>query len=72
MDAYRLGGLADLDALDLDASLEDSVTVVEWGHGLAEGLSDNHLEVVLVADPSTETRTATVVGHGPRWSEELS
>lgn len=72
VDAYRLGGLADLDALDLDASLEDSVTVVEWGHGLAEGLSDNHLEVVLVADPSTETRTATVVGHGPRWSEELS
>lgn len=30
VDAYRLGGLAELDALDLDASLEDSVTVVEW------------------------------------------
>ncbi|MBP6995574.1 MAG: tRNA (adenosine(37)-N6)-threonylcarbamoyltransferase complex ATPase subunit type 1 TsaE [Phycicoccus sp.] len=72
VDAYRLGGLADLDALDLDASLEDSVTVVEWGHGLAEGLSDNHLEVVLVADPSTEARTATVVGHGPRWTQEFS
>ena len=33
VDAYRLGGLAELDDLDLDASLEDSVTVVEWGTG---------------------------------------
>lgn len=69
VDAYRLGGLDDLDALDLDASLEESVTVVEWGHGLAEGLSENYLEVFLVADPATEARTATVAGHGPRWAQ---
>ena len=37
VDAYRLGGLAELDDLDLDTSLDDSVTIVEWGHGLAEG-----------------------------------
>ena len=36
VDAYRLGGLTELDALDLDASLEESVTVVEWGHGVAD------------------------------------
>lgn len=35
VDAYRLGGLEELDALDLDSSLEESVTVVEWGEGLA-------------------------------------
>ena len=45
VDAYRLGGLAELDDLDLDTSLEESVTVVEWGHGLAEDLSDDRLEV---------------------------
>lgn len=69
VDAYRLGGLEDLDALDLDASLEESVTVVEWGHGLVEGLAEDHLEVVLVADPETEERRATVTGRGPRWTE---
>ena len=44
-DAYRLGGAAELDDLDLDASLEDSVTVVEWGHGLAEELSESWLDI---------------------------
>src|SRR4051794_36584871 len=31
VDAYRIGGVAEVDDLDLDASLGDSVTVVEWG-----------------------------------------
>ena len=33
VDAYRLGGAVELDDLDLDADVADSVTVVEWGHG---------------------------------------
>src|ERR671914_276392 len=45
VDAYRLGGLAEVDDLDLDASLDEAVTVVEWGEGLAEGLADSRLEV---------------------------
>ena len=45
VDAYRLGGLAELDDLDLDTSLADAVTVVEWGEGLAEALADSRLEV---------------------------
>ena len=47
VDAYRLGGLDELDDLDLDASLEDAVTVVEWGAGLAEGLAESRLDVVI-------------------------
>lgn len=47
VDAYRLGGLAELDDLDLDASLEESVTVVEWGRGLAEDLAEDRLEISL-------------------------
>ena len=47
VDAYRLGSLDDVDALDLDESLEDSVTIVEWGGGLVESLADDRLEIVL-------------------------
>ncbi|MDQ1722234.1 MAG: tRNA threonylcarbamoyladenosine biosynthesis protein TsaE, partial [Pseudonocardiales bacterium] len=38
VDAYRLGSLAEVDDLDLDVALADSVTVVEWGAGLVEQL----------------------------------
>jgi tRNA threonylcarbamoyladenosine biosynthesis protein TsaE len=68
VDAYRLGGALELDALDLDASVDDSITVVEWGSGLAEDLSEDRLEVVLDVDTATEERTATVTGVGGRWS----
>ena len=45
VDAYRLGSLEEIDALDLDSSLDVSLTVVEWGAGKAEVLSQNRLEV---------------------------
>ena len=48
VDAYRLDSLAEVDDLDLDASLADSVTVVEWGEGLVEGLSADRLQVNIV------------------------
>lgn len=53
VDAYRLGGLAELDDLDLDASLADSVTVVEWGEGLAERLSSDVVHVRIDRDADT-------------------
>ncbi len=45
VDAYRLGGLAELDDLDLDTSLDEAVTVVEWGEGLAEQLAERRIEI---------------------------
>lgn len=54
VDAYRLGGLAELDDLDLDADLGEVVTVVEWGHGLAEGLAEDRLELVLTRHAGDE------------------
>lgn len=45
VDAYRLGAIGEVDDLDLDASLDESVTVVEWGAGLVDGLSSARLEV---------------------------
>ncbi len=48
VDAYRLGGLEELDDLDLDTSLDEAVTVVEWGEGVAEGLADDRLHIRIV------------------------
>jgi tRNA threonylcarbamoyladenosine biosynthesis protein TsaE len=74
VDAYRLGGVADVDDLDLDASAAESVTVVEWGQGLVEQLADEHLEVRLDRrdDVGDETRTAVLVPHGPGWEQRLA
>jgi tRNA threonylcarbamoyladenosine biosynthesis protein TsaE len=70
VDAYRVGGFAELDDLDLDASLEDAVTVVEWGHGLAEALAPDRLDIVVTRgdDDSDETRSLRITPIGPRWA----
>jgi tRNA threonylcarbamoyladenosine biosynthesis protein TsaE len=51
-DAYRLASPAEVDDLDLDASLETSVTVVEWGGGLVEGLAADRLEISIAPTAS--------------------
>ncbi len=69
VDAYRLGGAAELDDLDLDTDLDLAVTVVEWGEGLAESLAADRLEVALHRDHTgeSEERRATVTPVGSRW-----
>jgi tRNA threonylcarbamoyladenosine biosynthesis protein TsaE len=68
VDAYRLGGFAELDDLDLDASVAESVTIVEWGEGLAEGLADDRLEVIISrGEGPGETREVRIEGVGDRW-----
>jgi tRNA threonylcarbamoyladenosine biosynthesis protein TsaE len=76
VDAYRLGGMAELDDLDLDTDLEDAVTVVEWGSGLAEGLSESRLEVRIVRaltidelDGEEDPRRVEITPVGPRWHD---
>lgn len=48
VDAYRIENMDDLDALDIDASLADSVTVVEWGAGKIEALTAQRLVVNII------------------------
>ena len=83
VDAYRLGpasgsgaATAELDDLDLDVSVEESVTVVEWGEGLAETLADDRLEVLITRSTGgggqatagdAETRTVRLTPVGARW-----
>ncbi|GAA4916475.1 tRNA threonylcarbamoyladenosine biosynthesis protein TsaE [Stackebrandtia albiflava] len=71
VDAYRLSGVDELDDLDLDASLEESVTVVEWGGGLAEQLSDAYL-LVEIDRRDDDVRDVTLTGHGGDWVERLA
>ena len=83
VDAYRLGDAAEIDDIDLDATTEESVTVVEWGEGMAEQLSDSWLAITIETRaaspgdplgtacgvPSDEMRVVTIRPHGPRWLE---
>lgn len=83
VDAYRLGGVDvdgsgrnELDDLDLDASLDEVVTIVEWGAGLADALSDSRLEITIERssggseDNSNDwdPRTVTIHPIGTRWA----
>ncbi|GAA5178276.1 tRNA (adenosine(37)-N6)-threonylcarbamoyltransferase complex ATPase subunit type 1 TsaE [Rugosimonospora acidiphila] len=74
-DAYRLGAvndpLGEVDALDLDASLEDSVTLVEWGEGMAEQLSDEYLEI-RIDRHDDESREISLIPHAGDWSTRLA
>ncbi|WP_405999093.1 tRNA (adenosine(37)-N6)-threonylcarbamoyltransferase complex ATPase subunit type 1 TsaE [Streptomyces sp. NBC_00829] len=72
VDAYRLGGgLDEMEDLDLDVSLPESVVVVEWGDGKVEDLSDDRLHVLIhrvVGDTEDDRREVTLTGHGTRWA----
>ncbi|WP_253953847.1 tRNA (adenosine(37)-N6)-threonylcarbamoyltransferase complex ATPase subunit type 1 TsaE [Schaalia sp. 19OD2882] len=46
-DAYRITGVEDLETLDLDSTVDEAVTVVEWGRGKTEAMSESRLEVDL-------------------------
>ncbi|NUR99374.1 MAG: bifunctional acetyltransferase/tRNA (adenosine(37)-N6)-threonylcarbamoyltransferase complex ATPase subunit type 1 TsaE, partial [Kribbellaceae bacterium] len=48
----------------------DAVTVVEWGHGLAEGLAPDRLDIVVTRgdDDTDETRSLRITPVGPRWA----
>ena len=72
VDAYRLGGDLEVDDLDLDASLEESVTVVEWGEGLVEGLADDRLEIRIDREAGDDARVVTLRGVGARWADTPS
>lgn len=75
VDAYRLTSLAELDDLDLDTTLAEAVTVVEWGDDAA-ALSQDRLHLTILRerggeidmdDPSGGPREVRIVSHGSRW-----
>jgi tRNA threonylcarbamoyladenosine biosynthesis protein TsaE len=75
VDAYRLGAVSDprgeVDALDLDASMDGAVTLVEWGEGIVEQLAEAHLDV-RIDRRDDETRVVELVPRGGDWAERLA
>ena len=86
-DAYRIKDLRDLETLDLDSSLDEAVTVVEWGEGKTEAMSDERLSIEVrrasggQADTDGDiidlehmddgTRLIVLRAHGHRWDGVL-
>jgi tRNA threonylcarbamoyladenosine biosynthesis protein TsaE len=66
IDAYRLSTPAELDDLDIDFA--GSISVLEWGKGFAEGLTESMLEIQIVRDLETDLRTMQLSGTG-RFSD---
>lgn len=67
VDAYRLDDLTQLDGLDLDTDLVDAAVVVEWGEGLAEALSVDHL-LIRLDRRDDDVRVASLAGNGA-WAD---
>ena len=83
-DAYRITALGDLETLDLDSSLDEAVTVVEWGEGKTEAMSPERLVIdVRRAEGGQACRDGHVIdleymddgmrsivlhAHGSRWN----
>ncbi len=86
-DAYRIKDLSDLETLDLDSSLDEAVTVVEWGEGKTEAMSDERLsievrrasggeaahdgDVIDLENMDDGTRVIILHAHGHRWDGVL-
>jgi tRNA threonylcarbamoyladenosine biosynthesis protein TsaE len=74
VDAYRIHenqsvNAALFDDLDLESYLSNSVTVVEWGEGIANRITDAFLELKLSFGLGENERVIEIVKHGARWDE---
>lgn len=81
VDAYRLTSMEELDALDLDTTLDEALTVVEWGEGKTEVLSADRLEITIERPEGSASgeepedlltdapRVLTLLSHGERSAQ---
>jgi tRNA threonylcarbamoyladenosine biosynthesis protein TsaE len=67
IDAYRLSSIDEIEDLELDSGLPESITVVEWGSGLVEQWAPSRLEVGIQRSSDSERRIITLQAHGPDW-----
>ena len=68
VDAYRLGSALELDDLDID--VDRSVVIVEWGHGMVDGLRDSWWEIELERE-SGGRGADTMCGDPSRAAQDL-
>jgi tRNA threonylcarbamoyladenosine biosynthesis protein TsaE len=67
VDAYRLAGAAEVDDLDLDSTAPRAITLVEWGEGVAEQLTDSRLVVRISRSDAADQRLVHLEPIGPRF-----
>jgi tRNA threonylcarbamoyladenosine biosynthesis protein TsaE len=71
VDAYRLMGNKnanfEFDDLDLDTSIKDAITVIEWGDSVALRLMDEYLLIKIEFGEGESERLVSATGHGLRW-----
>lgn len=72
VDAYRLHSMDEVDDLDLDVDTDTAVTVVEWGAGLVEQLSETRLEIAIMRGPDSDTRTVRLFPYGGDWPRRIA
>lgn len=70
VDAYRLKTAGELDDLDLESGLDTAVTVVEWGRGKVEHLSDSRLEISLLRATGNAGAGGSASGGGSPLEED--
>jgi len=82
VDAYRLASPGEIDDIDLENTMDTSVTVVEWGADRVEHLADSRLEIDLLratgaargpqldfeGEDDDEPRILRLRAIGPRWA----
>jgi tRNA threonylcarbamoyl adenosine modification protein YjeE len=66
IDAYRLSEPRELDDLDID--YPNSISVIEWGKGFTDGLSESMLEIQIERFLESEERKLSISGFG-RFSD---
>jgi tRNA threonylcarbamoyladenosine biosynthesis protein TsaE len=64
VDAYRLIGkeLAIFDDLDLESRIPVSITIIEWGSGFVERLSESFIEIDFQFGADPDERMVSITG----------
>lgn len=72
IDAYRLllsGAKGfEFDDLDIATSKDHAITVIEWGEGLVNRLSDEYLVIDIAFGTDENERLLSAKSIGPRWA----
>jgi tRNA threonylcarbamoyladenosine biosynthesis protein TsaE len=70
IDAYRLldAGVNSFADLDFESYLLNSVFVIEWGKDFISQLTDQYLDIQIVATDKENERTLEINGVGQRWA----
>ncbi|WP_099331582.1 tRNA (adenosine(37)-N6)-threonylcarbamoyltransferase complex ATPase subunit type 1 TsaE [Actinomyces minihominis] len=67
VDAYRVGDDLDMETIDLETSLDSAVTVVEWGSGKVDHLSEDRFVIEInFDDEDGRLITVSATGSGTR------